>query len=160
MNAGDPEGLGNKLRLIGLSLCVVVPVVMLILLWTVIQPADSDGVAVAVDWMFIWILTGMAIVEPIVGFFVRKRLLDVDTILMHSGNDARNVNQSILAAHMVGFAFALSPALFGLVIQLLAHNAMLATMLICISPLAYLLYRPTEATVDDLAREVNAKLIR
>jgi hypothetical protein len=160
VDSSELEGLHAKLRIIGLLMCVIVPAASVILIWTVIQPAESEGTVEAFDWTFIWILTGMAVVEPIVGYFVRKRLLDVDAILTRCGNDARNVGQAIFAAHMVGFAFALSPALFGLVIQLVAHNALLATVLICISPLAFLFYRPTEATVDDLAREVSAKLAR
>lgn len=161
MSGNDLEGLRNRLRLIGLFMSVVVPVVMVILLWTALQNSgQSTDVVAEGDGIFLWILTGLAIAEPIVGFRVRKRMLTVDAILMRSGNDARNVNQAILAAHMVGFAFALSPTLFGLVIQLVAHNSLLATLLICLSPLAYLVYRPTEASVDDLAREVNAKLTR
>ena len=160
MDSSELEGLHAKLRMIGLLMCVIVPVALVILIWAVIQPADSEGSVKAVDWTFIWILTGMAVVEPIVGYFVRKRMLDVDAILTRCGNDARNISPAILAAHIVGFAFALSPALFGLVIHLVAHNAVLATVLICVAPLAFLFYRPTESSVIDLAREVNTKLVR
>jgi hypothetical protein len=161
MSGSDLEGLRNKLRLIGFSLCVVVPAVSLILVWSVFQ---DTGLAAEAhrpeDAVVVWVLTGFALVDTAAGSFLRRVLLRVDSIAARCGNDVNGVNQAILVGHFVGFAVALSPAFIGLALQIVTHKPVLASVLIGLAPLAYLFNRPTEATVDDLAREVSAKLAR
>ena len=159
MNGNEFELLRNRLRIIGLTLLVLAPAVFLVLVWTVFQDPIQEKFGTGDDSM-VWLLTGFALVDTIAGIFLRRLLLRVDTVVSRCGNDACNVKQAIFAVHVVGFAILLSPALIGLALQLATHSSMLATLLICLSPLAYVFCRPTEASVDDLAREVSARLSR
>lgn len=140
-------------------MCVVVPMAILIIVWVVLESMELSGPARSGDdWIAVWVLTGMALAEPIVGIFVRRRLLNAGTIAARSITGLGGIAQAIFAGHMVGFAFGLSPALFGIVVYLVTHNAVLATVLILVSPLVYLVFRPTAATVQELAQEAEAKL--
>ncbi len=151
------SSLETKLRLLGLLICVLVPVAFLIVVWAVLVPREEMIMTDNEDTvLFVWILSAMAFAEPVIGFVLRKRLLNVDAIVSRGGKPG--LSQSIFAGHMVGYAFAISPAVFGLVVYLVTHNATLATVMICCSPLAYLFFRPTEGTVQELAHEVEAKL--
>lgn len=157
MNPDEITGLETKLTLIGFLMCVAVPVVLLIVILTVLAPGETNQPPNTGDMeLFIWILSAMAIAEPVIGFVMRKRLLNVDALADRSSHG--EVSQGIFAGHMVGYAFAVSPAVFGLVIFLVTHNSILAGVLICISPIAYLFFRPTEGTVRELAQATEAKL--
>lgn len=157
MNPDEITGLETKLKLIGFLMCVAVPVVLLIVILTVLAPGETNQPPNTGDMeLFIWILSAMAIAEPVIGFVMRKRLLNVDALADRSSHG--EVSQGIFAGHMVGYAFAVSPAVFGLVIFLVTHNSILAGVLICISPIAYLFFRPTEGTVRELAQATEAKL--
>ena len=158
MNSTDISSLESRLKLIGLLMCVATPMAILIVVWVVLESMQlSSSTRSGDDWIAVWVLTGMAFAEPIIGAIVRRRLLKAETILASSRTRTGGVSQAIFAGHMVGFAFGLSPALFGLVVYLLTQNGVLATVLILVSPLAYLMFRPTEATVQELAREVEAR---
>ena len=138
-------------------MCLVAPIVFLVLIWTVLAPDEKTATQITDDTeMFIWMLSAMAIAEPVIGYVLRKRQLNADAVVARSLHG--NVSQGIFAGHLVGYAFAICPAVFGMVIFLVTHNATLASVLICISPIAYLFFRPTESTVRDLAREAEAKL--
>lgn len=157
MNPSEITSLETKLKLIGFLMCVAVPVVLLIVLWTLLVPGDANQPPNTGDMeLFIWILSGMAFAEPIIGFVMRKRLLSVDALIGRCSHGG--VSQGIFAGHIVGYAFAVSPAVFGFVIYLVTRNAILASVLICISPIAYLFFRPTEETVRELVHATEAKL--
>ncbi len=157
MNPDEITSLETKLKLIGFLMCVVVPVALLLVIWTVLAPGAANQSPNTGDMeLFIWILSGMAFAEPVIGFVMRKRLLNVDALADRSSHG--EVSQGIFAGHMVGYAFAISPAVFGMVVYLVTHNAILASVMICFSPLAYLFFRPTEATVRELAQATEAKL--
>lgn len=157
MNPDEITSLETKLKLIGFLMCVVVPVALLIVIWTVLAPGDANQSPNTGDLeLFIWILAGMAFAEPVIGFVMRKRLLNVEALVDRSSHGG--VSQGIFAGHMVGYAFAVSPAVFGMVVYLVTRNAILATVMICFSPVAYLFFRPTEATVRELAQAAEAKL--
>gem|GEM_PF-7130487 len=157
MNQSDITSIETRLKLLGYLMCFAAPIVFLVIIWTVLAPSDNAGALTGGDTeMFIWILSAMSIAEPVIGYVLRKRQLNADAVAARSVQG--NVSQGIFAGHLVGYAFAICPAVFGMVIFLVTHNATLASVLICISPIAYLFFRPTESTVRDLAREAEAKL--
>jgi hypothetical protein len=157
LNAEEVTSLETKLRLFGLLICVLAPVAFLIVVWAVLVPREEMMTTDNEDTVFfVWILSAMAFAEPVIGYVLRKRLLNAEAIL--SRGSRSGLSQIIFAGHMVGYAFAISPAVFGLVVYLVTHNATLATAMICCSPLAYLFFRPTEGTVQELAHEVEARL--
>lgn len=159
MSPDEITSLETKLKLIGLVLCLVVPLALLVVTLVVLEPTPAVHPANSDDTeFFIWILSAMAFAEPVIGFVMRKRLLNIDAIVGRCSQSG--ILQSIFAGHMVGFAFALSPAVFGMVVYLVTRNAILASVMMCLSPLAYLFFRPTEATVRELARACEAKLAR
>ena len=157
MTPDEITSLETRLKVIGFLICVVVPVALLVVIWTVLAPGDANQLPNTDDMeLFVWILSAMAFAEPVIGFVMRKRLLSVDALINRSSQGG--VSQGIFAGHLVGYAFAVSPAVFGMVVYLVTHNAVLATVMICFSPLAYLFFRPTEATVRELAQAADAKL--
>jgi hypothetical protein len=157
LSPDEISGLETKLKLTGLLMCVLVPLMILLTVWILLVPKETGSPIDSADTeFFVWILSAMSFAEPVIGFVLRKRLLNADAILARSPQTG--LRQAIFAGHMLGYAFALSPALFGLVIYLVTHNAILASILMCLSPLAYLFFRPTEATVQELSRVVEAKL--
>ncbi len=157
MTPDEITSLETKLKLIGFLMCVVVPVALLIIIWTVLASSNANQSPSTGDMeLFIWILAGMAFAEPVIGYVMRKRLLSVDALADRSRYGG--VSQGIFAGHMVGYAFAVSPAIFGMVVYLVTRNATLATVMICFSPLAYLFFRPTEGTLRELAQATEAKL--
>jgi hypothetical protein len=159
MNRAEINTVQGQIARSGLQLCVGIPAAMfaiaLILRKTLpflATPITSEANIKLLGYVFI----GLAVVDVIVAFIIKRRLISVKNLLARYSFHPASFAKQLAQAYLPVFAICAGPALYGLVFYLLGGDLDTYVLISIICPAAFLLLKPKEEEIERLESEIFA----